>query len=245
VTASRISRRTSRPGAYRLRLAATTLLAGLAALVTVTACSAGQYAQTANQVPGVPGTNVNVGPGGTIQLRNVVIAYNDPAGYPAGASAPLIVRIFNNGQTSVALTAVESPDYANSVVLTSGSPSAAAPTPPPPSPAPTASPTVTGTATPGAATATPGPTDSITLQAPAPSSFPVNIPPGTWADLVPGQGQYLLLNTLTKPLMPGQSVAVTFHFADGTVATVPVPVDLPTAQVNHPTGQASEGVPQD
>jgi hypothetical protein len=249
VTARRISRRSSRPGPRRLRLAATTLLAGVAALATITACGSGQYAQTANQVPGVPGANVNIGPGGTIQMRNVVVAYNNPAGYPAGASAPLIVRIFNGGQTTIGLTGVDAAGSASTVALTSGSATAAEPT----APAPTLSPAGQGTGSPTApapsptAAATASPTAAPTTTAPAPpkpSGFPVNIPPGTWADLVPGQGQYLLLTGLTNALRPGDNVPVTFHFSDGTVATVQVPVDLPTTQASLPVVQPSEGEPQ-
>jgi len=246
VTASRISRRFSRPGPRRLRLAATTVLAGMAALATITACGSGQYAQTANQVPGVPGANVNVGPGGIIQMRNVVVAYNSPAGYPAGGSAPLVVRIFNSGQSTIELTAVDAPGAATSVALTSGAPTAAQPSPPPPTAAPAATPT--GSPSPkaspsAAASPTPAPTS-----APAPpqaGGFPINIAPSTWADLVPGQGRYLLLYGLTKALMPGDSVPVRFHFSDGTVATLQVPIDLPTAQASLPTVEPSEGQPQE
>lgn len=247
MTASRISRRSGRPGPRRLRLAATTLLAGVAALATITACGSGQYAQTANQVPGVPGANVNIGPGGTIQMRNIVVAYNNPAGYPAGASAPLIVRIFNSGQTTIGLTGVDAGGAASAVALTSGSATAAEPTPPPPTASPTGGPTAPAPSSTASPSVPASPTAAPTTAAPAPakpSGFPVNIPPNTWAALVPGQGQYLLLTGLTNALKPGDNVPVTFHFSDGTVATVQVPVDLPTAQASLPVVQPSEGEPQ-
>jgi copper(I)-binding protein len=49
-----------------------------------------------------------------------------------------------------------------------------------------------------------------------------------------------MLTGLTKPLLPGDSVPVTFHFNDGTEVTVPVPVDLPAT--NAPRASA-EGTP--
>jgi copper(I)-binding protein len=246
VTASHLSRRSSRPGARRARLAATTLLAGLAALATITACGSGQYAQTANQVPGVPGTNVNVGPNGNIQLRNVVVAYDSPTGYPAGATAPLVVRIFNNGQDPIQLTGVDAPGAAGSVTLTSGS---ATPTAVP-SPT-TASPTATAPTSPGASptatpTGSPSPTPTVTAEPalnPA-NQFPITIPPQTWADLVPGQGQYLVLNDLTNAVAPGQTVGVTFQFSGGTTASLQVPVDLPTGSAARGSAQPGEGEPQ-
>jgi copper(I)-binding protein len=244
VTASHLSRRSSRPGARRARLAATTLLAGLAALVTMTACGSGQYAQTATQVPGVPGTNVNVGPDGTIQLRNVVVQYNSPSGYEAGATAPLIVRIFNDGQSPIQLTGVDAPGAASSVTLTSGSTS----------PTPVASPTTvapTTTASPGASpTATPTGTASPTPTATAEptlnpaNQFPITIAPQTWAELVPGQGQYLVLNDLTNAVTPGENVPVTFRFNDGTVAAIQVPIDLPTGSAARGSAEPGEGEPQ-
>ena len=45
--------------------------------------------------------------------------------------------------------------------------------------------------------------------------------------------------------MPGDNVPVTFHFSDGTVATLQVPIDLPTAQASLPTVEPSEGQPQE
>jgi hypothetical protein len=230
-----------------------TLLAGLATLGAVSACGTGQYAQTANQVPGVPGTNLNAGPNGTIQFRNVVVQYSNPNGYPAGGSAPLVVRIFNDGQDAVTLTSVEAPGYASEVLLTTGS---ATPIPTPAASPTTVAPTVAPTGTPSgtpkptgsaAPTATPTavPTTAAPTTPPAPgSTFPVTIQPGTWADLIPGQGPYLLLTSLTKPIIPGGNVVVTFHFGDGTTATLPIPVDLPEGGAGRGSAQPGIGAPQ-
>jgi copper chaperone PCu(A)C len=230
VTGRRISRRYSRPGRRRIRLAATTLLSGLAALTVLAACGSGQYAQTANQVPGVPGANVNAGPNGAIQLRNIVVQYNGPAGYPVGGSAPLVVRIFNAGQNPVALTGADAAGTATTVLLVGPEPSV---------PAPTSTPTASGspTATPGASAS---PTPAVT---PGSASYSIRIPPVGYATLVPGQGSYLLLAGLTKAIMPGDNVPVTFHFADGTSVTVQVPVDLPGAPASRGNPVSGEDNP--
>ncbi len=226
MTASRFSRRTSRPGV----LAATTLLAGLAALTALTACGSGQLAQTANQVPGVPGANVNAGPSGSIQLRNVVVEYKDSAGYPAGANAPLAVRIFNTGPSPVNLVGADS--AAGTVVLVGG----AQPTTPPPAPTPTATATASGSPS---ASASPTPTPTPTPTSIGQNQFSVPIASGSYALLVPDQGEYLVLSNLAEPLLPGDNVPVTFKFSDGSQVTVQVPVDLPAG--GAPRGTASPG----
>jgi copper(I)-binding protein len=207
----------------------------------LSACGTGTIAQTANQVPGVPGVNINAGPSGSIQLRNVVVQYKDPAGYAAGSDAPLVVRIFNSGPTAVNLVGVDAPDFTARVVLAGGpapSPTATTPSPSPSvSPGPTAGPSASASAS-AVPTTTPTPTQP-TLGTPY---YSVPVESGSYALLVPGQGPYLLLTGLLKPLKPGDSVPVTFHFNDGTDVTVPVPVDLPAGGV--PRGSA-EGTPSE
>lgn len=112
MTASRSSRRTA--------LVASALFAGLAAVAVVSACSAGQLTQTGSQVAAVPGANANVGPDNRIALRNLTVAYSGPQGYPRGSSAPLVVRIFNDGTQPVRLVSVTAEDFAQSVNLVSG-----------------------------------------------------------------------------------------------------------------------------
>jgi hypothetical protein len=220
-------------------LAASALVAGLAGL---SACSAGQITQTSNQVAAVPGANGNTGPGGTIALRNLLVPFNDPAGYPAGGDAPMIVRIFNDGANTVTLVGVTAVGTASGVTVVGGT---ATPTPTPArtSASPKTSPSATSSATPdrsgtptGSASPTPGgsPTPSPTASVPAGSAkISVAIPASGYAELVPGQGQYLQLTGLTNALTPGQGVPVTFTFDDGSSITLSLPVGPATAAVSR------------
>jgi copper(I)-binding protein len=190
--------------------------AGLAVTLGLTACSSGQLTQTAGQVPAVPGANVNAG---TIALRNLLISYVGVDGYPAGANAPLEVRIFNDGPKPVRLVGASSP-AARAVSLVGGG---ASPTPSAaPSPTPSASPSASPSP---AASASPSPTP-----APSPSAgpagqetFAIEIPPASYVLLVPGQGQYLQLTGLTKALSAGMSAKVVFTFDDGTKVEADIP----------------------
>jgi len=226
------------------RIAVAAVMAGIAAAATLTGCGSGQITQTGTQVAPVPGTDVNAG---QIGLRNLVIEYPGPEGYPAGADARLIVRIFNNGQTPITLTGV-SADKATSVSLV-GTPEVVPTTEAPPPPATTtapASPEATATAT-AEPTATGEPTATATATAePTPTATPlptrapeisITIPPQSFVLLVPGQGSagYLRLDRLTQSIAPGESTQVTFTFSDGTTATVPVPLAPPTTEVPRAT----------
>jgi hypothetical protein len=223
VSASRSSRRSA-------RLAACALFASFAALAALSACSAGQLAQTSEEVPSVPGANVNIGPSGVVSLRNMVVVYNGPQGYPQGGSAPLVVRIFNTGPTKLTLVKVSAGDAASSVLLVGGT---AAQTSAAPPPAVTSTPTVgpsiapSGSATPTTtASASARPTPTVTGPA-GQASFAIDVAPVSYTLLVPGQGPFLQLTGLTSPLIPGGSVVLTFSFSDGTTGTAHVPVGVP------------------
>jgi copper(I)-binding protein len=236
VIASRPSR--SRRGGARLAAAAA-LLAGAAA---VSSCSAGQLTQTASQVPAVPGNNANGGANGEIALRNLLVAYNGPDGYPQGGSAPLVVRVFNGGQASIALVGASVPAEVGTGVVLVGAATTPPPSPAPPATpeptAPAASPEPTPPASPGGSPsplpgATPSPQPSAS-PSPGPaggSPLSIPLPPGSYALLVPGQGPYLEIIGLERPLLPGSSVPVTFTFSDGSTVTVAVPFGLPSEPV--------------
>ncbi len=221
------------------RIAVAAVVAGIGAAVALTGCSAGQITQTATQVAPVPGTDVDAG---QVGLRNLVIQYPGPEGYPAGADAPLIVRIFNNGQTPITLTGV-SADKATSVSLI-GTPEVVPTTeaPPPPTTTAPASPDATATATTEpTTTATAEPTATATAEpTPMPTRAPeisITIPPQSFVLLVPGQGSsgHLRLDRLAQSIAPGESAQVTFTFSDGTTVTVPVPLAPPTSEVPRAT----------
>jgi len=202
-------------------LAVSALFAGLAAL---SACSVGQLTQTSNQVPPITGVNAT-SEDGSIALRNVQVAYSGLRGYARGASAPLVVRIFNDGQGPVKLVRVTA-EGAQRVVLSGGA--AATPSPEPaasPTSGPSASPAASGS--PPAPSRTPAP--SPTQPAGQSTFLAIEIAPSSFVALVPGQGQYLQLVGLTAPLTPGQSVPMTFGFDNNIEINLTVPFGMPTA----------------
>lgn len=73
--------------------------------VALSACSAGQVAQTAQQKFDRLGGSANVGP---IAIRNAALAYPVGGVYAAGSDARLIVAIANTGQTDDTLVSITS-----------------------------------------------------------------------------------------------------------------------------------------
>jgi copper(I)-binding protein len=214
----------------RGRLVTALLAVGAGAVLAVGGCSAGQVTQTSSQVPPVPGTNADAGP---ISLRNLLVVYNGPQGYPTGSDAPLAVSIFNSSTSSVTLVGVSS-DIASSVTLT-GTPTVITPTATPTPAQTTASAQPTGsvatTGASGSVTPTGSPTPTATASAPAPAAAPLSIaiPPQSYVLLLPGQGGgNLVLHGLTQALAPGESTKVTFTFSNGTTVTLDVPL-VPTS----------------
>ncbi|WP_213453890.1 hypothetical protein [Rhizomonospora bruguierae] len=95
------------------------LLAGVAAAgLGLTACSAGQYAETARKRPSVTGNQIEIplrttqgAVGGLFYVRNLQVAYNGTEGYPSGGSAPVEVHLVN--ESAVPLTVRVSLSTAN------------------------------------------------------------------------------------------------------------------------------------
>jgi hypothetical protein len=216
---------TSRSGARRWTRAGTALLTVAVALTAVTACSSGKVTQTSGQVAAIPGANADLG---DISLRGVMVAYGGPEGYPIGGNAPLIVRIFNNGQTAVKLVGASASESATRVELTGAGGPPAEPTPDPSAePDPSASPEPT-----------PSPTPEPVAQA-----FAVEVKPASYQALVPGQGAYLQLVDLTEALTPGTSVRVTFRIDDGSTSHT-VEMTVPVAPPETAVPRASADVPE-
>jgi copper(I)-binding protein len=194
----------------RARIAASALGAGVAALAVLAACSAGQITQTSNQVPGIPGVNASASPNTWIALRDLTIEYNSPAGYAEGESAPLVVRIFNTGDRKITLIGVDAGDAAAGVEIADAGGTTTGDA---------ATTSASTSASAGPATATPTPSGARALA--------VDIDPSGYALLVPGEGPYLRLVGLARPLRPGDSVPLTFRFSDGSTALVSVPFGVP------------------
>jgi hypothetical protein len=156
------ARGTARAGA---RWAAALAVAGLA----LTGCGAGQVTQTDRKTPAVDGVHVDAGP---LALRDMHVDFSDPGGYPEGGTAPLRVWIANEGEETVVLEGVTSPDA--EVVTLVGAEGATGPTEIPPGGSPAspdgdpAEPTDEGEESPGAdASETPGADASETPSADA------------------------------------------------------------------------------
>jgi len=210
------------------RRAGFALLAAVIALAGASACSSGLITQTNNQVAAVPGASATIGDKDEIALRGVMIAYNGPQGYPIGANAPLIVRIFNSGLAPVKLVAVDASGVAARVEKITDGASPPVEATPEPSPGATGELGTTPTPTP---TAAPDPTAGTLAE----------VGPSSYALLVPGRGAYLQLVDLTQAIAPGESAPVTFHLAAGNqtyTVTLTVPMAPPETALPRETGEA-------
>jgi copper(I)-binding protein len=106
--------------------------------VALTACSAGQVAQTATQERDKVGGSARVG---DLVLREVRLAYPPAGRYEEGADARLIAAISNDGSTDDTLVSITSDGF-SSVEVTGGTTTPATGTAPP---AGTTPPAATGT----------------------------------------------------------------------------------------------------
>jgi len=196
----------------------------VAALLALSACGAGQLAQTAQQQSAIAGVNGEAGDG-RVALRNALIPFDGSQGFQQGGNAPMAISIFNNGLNTVKLVDVSAADTAADVVLVGGAATNLAPSPsaPPPSPAATGSPSATGSPT-----AAPSPTAATP---PGQTSFSITIESGGYAVLTQQNGTYLQLVGLKKALAPGDTVPVIFTFDDGSTANLTLPVGPATAAV--------------
>lgn len=194
------------------RRAAGAALACLAlGTVSLSACSAGPRAQTANQYSVVDGAIANVG---AIAIRDAGVAAPDkPSGYESGDTVQLAAQIVNNGSSDDELLSVKTAS-AQAVTLSSSAFSSPLPTPAGDSATPSASAKRTGSATP------------TTSKSSAPSSVPLKIPGNTAVVLGGDKGPSISLDGLTQSLGSGQTVSVTFTFRTAGSVTVTLPVKL-------------------
>lgn len=188
------------------RRGATALLAGAAAAtLLLSGCGAGQIAETAIKVPTVPGINVD-GADDAIQLRSLLVPYNNPAGYPAGESAPISVAIFNTTRQpiTVHVTSAPSADAAGQETVVAGRSvviGAAA------SPETTASPDE------AESTATPDP-EATATEAPEQAERPaeITVPADGFVIFDERSAQPLRVTGLDGALTPGKAVSLIFRY---------------------------------
>jgi hypothetical protein len=190
------------------------------------------------------------------------VVYNSVQGYPAGASAPLEVALFNQtaNPVTVRISSTPSPEQTAGVVsartvnLVGPAPSATA-TVRPPGAEPSGSAPVREKLPTGAAHVTTGPTTAPSVGA-APSATTATPGPGTtgipaqiqiepldFVRFLPGSSPSLEVVGLSGTLRAGNSVNLVFEFSNGAPAlTLQAPMAVPLSPAPRPTIHDNEGV---
>lgn len=216
--------------AVRLRLVPAALAVGVA--VALAGCSAGQTAQTENEVAAVSG---GYGTVQNIAVRNAVFTF--PAGqaaYPAGSDLPLSAVLVNQGSEVDRLVQVSS-TYAASAQITGattlpGGTSVIVTGALPASPRPTGSSPATsnGTTAPGAsAPSSPPGATSPTSPTPTTAAPTSPLPPTQAGPATAPSGAPTVTITITglrQTITPGVTIPVTFVFERAGAVTVQVPI---------------------
>lgn len=160
----------------RFRRAAQVGALAAVSAVALSACGAGQIAETANKEPSVYGVNTQ-SPDGSVLIRGLAVAFKGGPGYAEGGSAPLEMALYNETAAPVTIRMASAPPTGEAPTVLSGrgvilsgsaDPSASA-TGVPADAEPSGSPEAAGPATPGAAGqpspgAEGGPTPQATAQ---------------------------------------------------------------------------------
>jgi copper(I)-binding protein len=217
----------------RLRLLPVVL--GIGAALVVSGCSAGQITQTSTQVPAVNGS---MGTVKQIAVRDVRLAF--PAGksyFSKGESASLLVTIANSGQADDKLVSVSSPDFGSGAQIVGDATipgfHAISATETAVASATTTSPTVTsttgtsttGTSTTGTSTTGTSTTGSSTTGTSTTGTSTSATTTSTSAPTLPiGSIRIQLIGLTADKLVPGQTVQVTFTFANSGDLTLNVPI---------------------
>jgi hypothetical protein len=246
---------------------AAVLAACVATVALASACGADLNANTQHVVPPLAGIDVD-STDHQVGLRDLQIAFPGSQGYRAGATAPLLVRLFNNYPDPVKLTCVKVDGAPGTVGLVGGSATSTTPastpgptpvsTPSPPVSTPTGGPSGNGKkasppASPPASVspvpasaAPPSPTPTGPVRAPAcGSTFSVTVAGFGYALLTPEAGRYLAVSGLDKPLTVGKpwlNLSFSIDTANGsvTLAAQQVPVGLPLSPLPRISGNTAE-----
>lgn len=222
-----------------------------AAVLLLAGCAAGQDAQTINQQPPIDGASATAG---DLSIRTAaIVSSTGNDSYAKDGSALLQLVVVNTGAQTVTLTDVSTPAATGALLSTAGLPQTSAPSD-------TASATDASSATAsssasasgsaatspssgssatGSASASPSSSPSDTSSAPAaPVSTPIKIGPGQSVQIgYSVVGANVLLQGLTAPLYPAQTVPVTFTFTIGSgssTVTQTINSDLPVQLASNP-----------
>ena len=189
--------------------------------VALSACSAGQVAQTATQVRDKVGGTAAIG---DLTIRDAQLEFPDDRVYAAGSDAPLLVAISNTGQEEDTLVGISGEGFAAAELV--GPPATPEPTDIDATGTPTATPTPSPTAAPGGTAAAPTGAPAPTTAAPAPTTaapttaaptsaasteLEVVIPPNSNV-FIGGDGPSVLLTGLQDELTAGQALDLTLSF---------------------------------
>jgi hypothetical protein len=236
------------------------LVAGLAVATAVAfaGCSAGQVAETSLKRPSNQGLNEE-NSNNTVAIRNLVVSYNGPEGYAAGASAPLEVGLYNQTtQPVTVLVSSRQPDAAlgknvvsgtNVVLVGGGQPSSPSTAIPEPSGSRDAAVPETSNGPSGsveAPSASPSSGESPspgTSESAGPGGTPARIvlSPLGYASFLPGDAQSMQVQGLSGKLLPGMSVNLVFEFSNGAAPlTVQAPVGIPLSPAPRESPNPSE-----
>jgi copper(I)-binding protein len=200
--------------------------------VVLSACSAGQTAQTGLEQRDKTGGRAQVG---DLAIREVTLAYPDGGSYASGSDAELQIAIANDGGQDDTLTGISGDGFSGAVFTDATS--AAALTAAPPSTSAAAPAAATGTPLPSGVTTSPGPAGSATSAAPpapvvAPAPTELAIPAGQTVFVGTGT-DHITLTGLQSPLMTGQYVTLTLHFQKAGDVTLKATVANPSAPLSH------------
>jgi hypothetical protein len=235
------------------------LAAGVAtvAVMALTGCSAGQVAETAILETPISGLNTQTSDG-RLEIRNLQVVYNTPAGYPANGNAQLELGLYNTTTSPIQVSISSSPqqESGNNVVsaqqigLTGGAAAASAPPAPEPSgsrPSQDEQPGGVPAASemPSAPTGVSGsaPSESVPSTA-ALQPAQITIPALSSTVFLPEDEQKVVAAGLSDRLAPGTSLALTFEVSGSTqplqvVAPFQVPLS-PASRGPALTGENSE-----
>ncbi|WP_448614350.1 hypothetical protein [Modestobacter sp. URMC 112] len=217
--------------------------------VALSACSAGQVAQTATQVRDKVGGTATIG---DLTIRDAQLEFPDEGVYEAGSDASLLVAISNTGQEEDTLVGISGEGFAAAELV--GPPATPEPTDVDATGTPTATPTPSPTAAPGGTAAAPTAAPAPTTAAPAPTTaapttaapttaaptsaasteLEVVIPPNSNV-FIGGDGPSVELTGLQDELTAGQALDVTMTFERAGDVQVRVLVGVATEE--QPRGE--------
>ena len=218
----------------RLRLLPAVL--GIGAAILVSGCSAGQITQTDTQVPAVNGSSGTIK---QIAVRDAQLAFpTAKRSYGRGDSAAVIVTIANSGEASDKLTGVSSPQFGSGQIIGDSNipgfhaiaASATAVTPQPSTTsasAPTTSTSSTSTSTTGTSTtgtSTTGTSTTGTSTTGTSTSTSATTTSASAPELPIGTIRIQLVGLNVDKILPGQTVQVTFTFANAGDLTLTLPI---------------------